>query len=625
MKTFTLFLLLFPLLVLAQPQSYNWYFGNQYGLNFSTGTPVLLTDGSMVAFEGCATISDAEGNLLFYSNGGGQPLASGTEVTGAIWNKNHELMYDMGDNEGGGVSAVQSSLIIPRPGTLNHYYLFTMEETEFMGGGTPPDQPLGRGLSFFEIDMDLNGGLGGVINADQRLFTPAYEILSGTIHGNGQDYWIFTVQNTNDENRFVRLRVGSEELTPADIEFIPVDAGVLLAGSIKFSPDNRWISCGGNIFPFDDQTGNIDVAGAINLSSLSFNSFSPSSRYCYMWLSLTQLARFDLMASDIVASQQVVYTRSMDVIPAPLQLASNGNIYLNYFDFPNQQVLIGEIKCPDSENPIIVPELFNFPITEPNDLFIGLPNFTDYIFRKENDTTPETLTPITRAFCEEEELVLVARIEGESYLWNDGSSTPTLAIDTPGDYTVTITDACGKVYIDEQIVTQEDTPAYSISPLPSPLCYDQLYNVEVQTASDNDVAWSTGANTPSIEVAEAGIYSVTVSNSCGSITEDISLTFDFCNGEDECDLYFPNAFSPNNDGVNDTFRGFGDCQPIAFELSIYSRWGQQVFTTDNFNQGWPGAFRGQKSPAEVYVYVARYRFSERLDFIERSGDLLLIR
>jgi gliding motility-associated-like protein len=71
----------------------------------------------------------------------------------------------------------------------------------------------------------------------------------------------------------------------------------------------------------------------------------------------------------------------------------------------------------------------------------------------------------------------------------------------------------------------------------------------------------------------------------------------------------PNAFTPNNDGKNDEFKGKGYLQAISnFNLSIWNRWGQMVFETDNPTEGWNGQFgnSGAMSPQGVYVYKANY-------------------
>ena len=91
------FILLFILhtvgLAWGQGQGNVWHFGNKVGLDFSTGEPVEITDSEIVTYEGCASMSDCEGNLLFYTNGGGRLPGYGNP--GMIWNRNNEVMYDM--------------------------------------------------------------------------------------------------------------------------------------------------------------------------------------------------------------------------------------------------------------------------------------------------------------------------------------------------------------------------------------------------------------------------------------------------------------------------------------------------------------------------------------------------
>ncbi|MCC6371140.1 MAG: hypothetical protein IT236_09060, partial [Bacteroidia bacterium] len=66
--------------VYGQNQTQKWYFGVNAGLNFATNPPSVLTNGSVIAYEGSASISDAAGNILFYTNGN------------IIYNKNHVVM-----------------------------------------------------------------------------------------------------------------------------------------------------------------------------------------------------------------------------------------------------------------------------------------------------------------------------------------------------------------------------------------------------------------------------------------------------------------------------------------------------------------------------------------------------
>lgn len=68
-KNLLIILLFLSLASYAQGEANIWYFGNKAGLDFNSGSPVALTDGQIESEEGCATISDANGHLLFYTDG----------------------------------------------------------------------------------------------------------------------------------------------------------------------------------------------------------------------------------------------------------------------------------------------------------------------------------------------------------------------------------------------------------------------------------------------------------------------------------------------------------------------------------------------------------------------------
>jgi gliding motility-associated-like protein len=76
-------------------------------------------------------------------------------------------------------------------------------------------------------------------------------------------------------------------------------------------------------------------------------------------------------------------------------------------------------------------------------------------------------------------------------------------------------------------------------------------------------------------------------------------------------IYIPNAFTPNNDGLNDLFeiKGFNNCEDIEFK--IYNRWGEVIFKTNDINDYWDGTYQGQKVEGGVYVYELRGETFER--------------
>jgi gliding motility-associated-like protein len=75
-----------------------------------------------------------------------------------------------------------------------------------------------------------------------------------------------------------------------------------------------------------------------------------------------------------------------------------------------------------------------------------------------------------------------------------------------------------------------------------------------------------------------------------------------------CNVYVPNAFSPNEDGVNDVLEAQVGCTVTEFDLKIFNRWGQLVFASVNEETGWDGTSKGQLAPSSTYVYVLKIAY-----------------
>lgn len=137
-------------------------------------------------------------------------------------------------------------------------------------------------------------------------------------------------------------------------------------------------------------------------------------------------------------------------------------------------------------------------------------------------------------------------------------------------------------------------PTQRLLPFDTLICKQQ--NITLNAKYDGAMyQWSTGDTTPFIEVTERGAYSVKIGlNNC-NVTETIMV--------DKCQstLYVPNAFTPNGDGINDEFKPAA-VQLQAYQMNIYNRWGQLVFTTTEIEKGW----NGENSETGVYAYVINY-------------------
>ena len=86
----------------------------------------------------------------------------------------------------------------------------------------------------------------------------------------------------------------------------------------------------------------------------------------------------------------------------------------------------------------------------------------------------------------------------------------------------------------------------------------------------------------------------------------------------------PTAFTPNNDGLNDVFK------PTLinyerYELIIYNRWGEQLFYTNNADEGWDGKYKGETVPNGMYLYKMRFITTENLSWRNENGTVMVVR
>jgi len=112
--------------------------------------------------------------------------------------------------------------------------------------------------------------------------------------------------------------------------------------------------------------------------------------------------------------------------------------------------------------------------------------------------------------------------------------------------------------------------------------------------------WQDGSTLDHYVVTQPGHYSVTVTDACGTGSADIQIT------GANCGLYFPNAFTPNGDGLNDSFHILTGYTLQDYHLEIHDRWGKKIFETNDQHQGW----NGQQPTGGIiignYVWHCRY-------------------
>lgn len=129
--------------------------------------------------------------------------------------------------------------------------------------------------------------------------------------------------------------------------------------------------------------------------------------------------------------------------------------------------------------------------------------------------------------------------------------------------------------------------------------------------------WQDNSTNSTYIASQGGNYSVTVGNACGTASDNVNIRVV------DCVVVFPNAFTPNGDGRNDLFKILNAFNLKDYSLMIFNRWGQMVYSTTDFTQGWNGEIKGQPQNPDTFVYYCRYTKDGKSIFTK--GSFVLIR
>lgn len=456
-------LILFPLVSIAQRENNIWHFGDKAGLDFNSGSPVNLSDGQINTIEGCASISNASGQLLFYTDGI------------KVWNRNHQVMPN-GSGLRGNSSSTQSGIIVPKPNSNTVYYLFTTTQT----GGID-------GMQYNEIDITLNGGLGDVTtNKNIPLYTPTCEKICAVKNLADNTYWVVTHGFRNNAFAAFKIDESGVHTTPvisnvgtAILYTIPFDA-YKTQGYLKFSPNGSKVVCVNaytnvELFDFDIATG--ILTNPIILNKASQNKycygaeFSPSGNILYLSSSRAanidqnRILQYDLTAPDIPASEILINT-NFTIKIGGLQLASNCKIYV-----ANSSATIGNRSLFVINNPDILGVNCDFgssnvPLT--GRCYVGLPQFIEY-------STCKNRTIINDDICLGSSTTFslggTENITTAFWRFGDGNTSNNIngqnTYNTPGAYIVSgdFTTPTGNFSISKQIIIPGNPVANPIAPI----------------------------------------------------------------------------------------------------------------------------------------------------------------
>ena len=182
-------------------------------------------------------------------------------------------------------------------------------------------------------------------------------------------------------------------------------------------------------------------------------------------------------------------------------------------------------------------------------------------------------------------------------MWSNGAIDSSIIIQTPGIFWAQKTEN-GCRYRDSINVSVISPPNFELGN-DSLLCGDGIKNISL-TSQNATYRWKDGYVGGKREITSSGYYSVTVRNQCGSYTDDINLTF----LPYACEIFIPNAFSPNNDGLNDIFKPSGNV--TLKSMQIYNRWGELVYESSEGEFGWDGNYQKKLVHEGYYFFIIRY-------------------
>jgi gliding motility-associated-like protein len=535
-KLAPLLLLLLPFTVLSQKEANNWFFGIKAGIHFADdGSVSILTGSKMSTNEGCSSISDENGHLLFYTDGR------------SVWDRNHKLMpngdYFGGTGLLGDPSSTQSAVIVPNNNNPNIYYIFTVDEPHHKNASAWPDQYTGtyteingqvdtipedddgynNGLNYSIVDLSVtgtNGSIGDITTRNVHLLTydptiddeakyKCSEKVTAVKNNTGTGYWVITQFIDKFYSFFVDVNGVNTTPVITQIEPLIPTSGYRrnAIGCIRVSPNGRKLAIAhgqnSTVTGSDDNNGMVYLYNFNNSNGIVSNpllikgdapaygvEFSAKSRKLYVSYdnsnSFGGLHQYDLLSSDIPASDILIATTQG---AGTMQLGPNGKIYRTV----NGGSVLNVINNPEEDGTACNFQANGVQLQQGTLSIFGLPPFITSFFIGNIKAINTCLGDITQFDFETDDPY-------DTIEWNfgdaspivNGTSTPTHNYSATGVYNVAVTLAYqGNIQVISKKITIAEVPV--ANPIQSiALCDDngdgqEIFNFTNSTAQIIDI------------------------------------------------------------------------------------------------------------------------------------------
>lgn len=647
----------------AQLESAFWYFGFNSSIDFNSGTAIAIDNGQLVTGEGCATISDSAGNLLFYTDGS------------LVYDANHTIMPNGTDLKGNS-SSTSSAIIVPLPGDPNRYYIFTVDTDDLEYRDT-------EGLHYSIVDMSLNNGNGDIdiFEKNVNLLPITSEKLTAISNASGDGFWIISqfqdlfysyeltetglsinpvisqvapfieLVNTSITNvdvaamrGYMKVNARGNRLvaahfsnnTTADFDGI---TDILTARSLAYTNGGELY-----LYDFDNFTGIVSNPQPLltrqDGGSIYGVEFSGNGQYLYaevdyMNASTSQIFEFlrgeivqyDLTASNIQNSATVIHQDVITPFRGALQLGLDNKIYHSRLE----QNALSVINNPD-EAGLNTNYTFNsFPLSQNTTARYGLPIFVQsFLLNGEIEAT-------NHCFGEEQLFAINTAANLVSVNWNFGDPLsgalnvsndlePLHLFTEPGIYTITaivetlvqIFTVTKTIQVFEQVVTDGfnqiieiceegfDQSIFDLTTIDNSSSILNNQSVTYFETEQDAIQEQNEIINPSTYLNLSPVQELFIRISNENCFQILKFRIAIKN----CPVEVYNLITPDGDGFNDTLIITGLYNIYdQHKLSIFSRYGQKIWEGNNETGGWDGTsnlgllYPNKRLPTGTYFYV----------------------